>query len=710
MTEEECAVSCEAPPPPDLYKCIHGSCVLSTDGTGELRDSCDATCVPDITPMYRCDSGSCIRDDLHGTLTESECMSSCTLPPIKYSCYLGSCVRDSNGSFTESTCADSCELPPQTFKPVNIYMHLRWWYNGHIGKQVPGDEANWWKYENRKVRFGTAYMESSSGIFAYLDRHTVWDSDPYDLEVSLSKVGDSEDWKKWTDVVTWVDGYNRLPFWTVDLDPDQRYVLKVRHNDKITAAQPVFTSNDYREYMDENGEFLAKTVLKSTGRSPVYRFDLVEDEPLNPPEPEPACYHKIMMRDSITKSPLVGVEGEETHRVTAIVNKRYKPGEVPDEFVLLMEDPDDPLTGEAGWYCADGVFPEGKSLILAGEVLEGSSRDPKYSKQEKSPVVFNSGIANSVYVDLVKDMTPNEATQSLGVEYMLRISLVRKPPEIRMTKRGAPGETYYMKCEQDPAWGVVLDSNGELAENDKEALLEYYDEGRYCKMYKNSDLTGSYRAIDGCIVAPVPEICYNTDLELIQTGAGAADSSYEIVCTSGTYTLDTDSTGLLQGLAGITDGNTCYIEGTVVGSCDAGTELVLPDLCSNGTSFEQTGLAPEGDYIFTIRGDDGTYLSLSSTQGLFTNLANNTSLAAYCKDNPYSCNLEVESHGSVIDSTTVGSCSSGSRYDCINGTCTPSTTGVYPTEDACKQSGCEVPVVNGVKTFRVKKGSVNPIV
>jgi hypothetical protein len=70
-------------------------------------------------PKYKCSGSSCVRDDVNGTYTTSDCNNQCLVNIPKYKCSGSSCVRDDvNGTYTISNCNNQCSSPPPPPPPT----------------------------------------------------------------------------------------------------------------------------------------------------------------------------------------------------------------------------------------------------------------------------------------------------------------------------------------------------------------------------------------------------------------------------------------------------------------------------------------------------------------------------------------------------------------------------------------------------------------
>ncbi len=82
------------------------------DAVQALNDTNCCIWPTDVTPKYRCNGSTCVRDDVNGTTTSSNCNNSCWGTGIlpKYRCNGSTCVRDDvNGTTTSSNCNNSCQ-------------------------------------------------------------------------------------------------------------------------------------------------------------------------------------------------------------------------------------------------------------------------------------------------------------------------------------------------------------------------------------------------------------------------------------------------------------------------------------------------------------------------------------------------------------------------------------------------------------------------
>lgn len=111
------------PPSTPKYMCSGTSCIRDDINGTYTSSDCNGMCggtPPPSTAKYMCSGSSCVRDDVNGTYTSSDCNGACgggTPPPPpsvpKYLCSGSSCVRDdANGTYTSSDCNGMCGGTP----------------------------------------------------------------------------------------------------------------------------------------------------------------------------------------------------------------------------------------------------------------------------------------------------------------------------------------------------------------------------------------------------------------------------------------------------------------------------------------------------------------------------------------------------------------------------------------------------------------------
>ncbi|MCL5008790.1 MAG: hypothetical protein M1400_00415, partial [Patescibacteria group bacterium] len=103
------------------YGTIYSSTTYSLSCTnGSTTGSCSTTVnVGASTPLYRCSGSSCIRDDISGSYTTSNCNNTCSVVTPKYRCSGSSCIRDDiSGSYTTSNCNNTCSVATLSCAPA----------------------------------------------------------------------------------------------------------------------------------------------------------------------------------------------------------------------------------------------------------------------------------------------------------------------------------------------------------------------------------------------------------------------------------------------------------------------------------------------------------------------------------------------------------------------------------------------------------------
>ena len=92
------------------YKCSSNTC-LRDDVNGIYSTSnCNDACTP--APKYKCNGATCVQDDVNGTFTTSDCDNICLGPCLQASCYKcngTACVQDNvNGTYSAVNCNSEC--------------------------------------------------------------------------------------------------------------------------------------------------------------------------------------------------------------------------------------------------------------------------------------------------------------------------------------------------------------------------------------------------------------------------------------------------------------------------------------------------------------------------------------------------------------------------------------------------------------------------
>lgn len=145
-------------------------------------------------------------------------------------------------------------------------------------------------------------------------------------------------------------------------------------------------------------------------------------------------------------------------------------------------------------------------------------------------------------------------------------------------------------------------------------------------------------------------------------------------------------------------------------------DCLLPDLCATSEGFEQGESVRVGaPCVYYIARDGKTeQLILTQVGGRFDNLGVYTELIPYCYNNPYKCSLYVKKlHTEGTKDKPIPVCNTSpteDRYDCVDGVCSPSTTGYYSSLQNCRDSGCEDNPTpeNGIGHFEIAVREVTP--